>query len=117
MEWVHGYLKMCGIELDVVIGTALIDMYGKCGCLAGALEVFDEMPDKDVLAWTAMISAFAIHGFGEEAFTLLEKMERHGTKPNQVTFGALLCACAHSAMVERDRWCFEAMKRLYMIEP
>ncbi|KAH7668268.1 Tetratricopeptide-like helical domain-containing protein [Dioscorea alata] len=116
-RWVHGYLKMCGIELDVVIGTALIDMYGKCGCLARALEVFDEMPDKDVLAWTAMISAFAIHGFGEEAFALLEKMERHGTKPNQVTFGALLCACAHSGMVERGRWCFEAMKRVYMIEP
>ncbi|KAJ0968665.1 hypothetical protein J5N97_025582 [Dioscorea zingiberensis] len=115
--WLHGYLRRCGMELDVVIGTALIDMYGKCGCLARALEVFDEMPEKDVLAWTAMISAFAIHGLGEEAFSLMQKMEKNGTRPNRVTFGALLSACAHAGMVERGWWCFDLMKRVYMIEP
>ncbi|KAG1359178.1 pentatricopeptide repeat-containing protein [Cocos nucifera] len=116
-KWVHGYLKRHGLEFDVVIGTALIDMYGKCGCVERAMEVFQEIPNKDVLAWTAMISAFAIHGLGEEAFGLLEEMEWHGTKPNYVTFGALLSACAHAGLVEKGRWCFNVMKRIYLIEP
>lgn len=116
-KWVHGYLKRRGLEFDVVIGTALIDMYGKCGSVEEAAEVFREMPKRDVLAWTAMISALAIHGLGEEAFALLEEMEERGLRPNSVTFGALLSACAHSGMVEKGRWCFDRMKRIYLIEP
>lgn len=116
-RWVHGYLKKHKLEFDVVVGTALIDMYGKCGCMERAIAVFDEMPKKDVLAWTAMISAYAAHGLGEEAFGLLKDMERNGLKFNHVTFGALLSACAHSGFVERGRWCFDVMKRVYSIEP
>ncbi|URD90478.1 Pentatricopeptide repeat-containing protein [Musa troglodytarum] len=116
-KWVHGYLKRHSLEFDVVIGTALIDMYGKCGCVERAIEVFEKMPKKDVLAWTAMILVFAVHGLAEEAFALLEQMERHQVMPNHVTFGALLRACAHSGLVEKGLWCFDRMKATYLIEP
>ncbi|KAK9914140.1 hypothetical protein M0R45_037934 [Rubus argutus] len=115
--WVHGYLRRSGLESDVVIGTALVDMYGKCGCVEKAYEVFNEMPKKDTLAWTAMISVFALHGFGNEAFDLFKQMETTGVKPNHVTFVGLLSACAHSGLVEKGRWCFDVMKRVYFIEP
>ncbi|KAM2975730.1 hypothetical protein FF1_001858 [Malus domestica] len=115
--WVHGYLRRSGLENDVVIGTALVDMYGKCGCVDKAYEVFQEMPKKDTLAWTAMISVMALHGFGNEAFGLFKQMETAGVKPNHVTFVALLSACAHSGFVEKGRWCFDAMKHVYLIEP
>nr|CAD1842634.1 unnamed protein product [Ananas comosus var. bracteatus] len=72
-----------------------------------AIAVFDEMPKKDVLAWTAMISAYAAHGLGEEAFGLLKDMERNGLKPNHVTFGALLTAtsalCLHGRLAGPSR--------------
>lgn len=116
-EWLHGYLWKQGLEVDMVMGTALIDMYGKCGCVKKAYEVFHKMPRRDVLAWTAMISALAVHGHGEAAFALLEEMEKDGVRPNHVTFGALLSACAHSGMVEKGRWCFDTMKQIYSIEP
>lgn len=116
-KWVHSYLERSGLEFDTVIGTALVDMYGKCGCLEKAYEVFKEMPRKDTLAWTAMISAFALHGHGKEAFYLFEEMEAGGVRPNQVTFVGLLSACAHSGLVEKGRWCFHEMKHIYMIEP
>ncbi|KAL6123315.1 hypothetical protein ACLB2K_075837 [Fragaria x ananassa] len=90
--WVHGYLRRSGVESDVVIGTALVDMYGKCGCVGKAYEVFMEMPKKDTLAWTAMISVIALHGFGNEAFDLFEKMEAAGVGPNHVTF-IIMYAC------------------------
>ncbi|KAI0500204.1 hypothetical protein KFK09_018413 [Dendrobium nobile] len=116
-KWLHRYLRRQRLDFDVVIGTALIDMYGKCGSLAEAREVFGEILEKDVLAWSAMISALAVHGCGEEAFILFEKMVRVGLKPNYVTFGSLLSACAHSGLVEKGRWCFDLMKRVYLIEP
>lgn len=116
-QWVHQYLGIRGIELDTVIGTALVDMYGKCGLIERAVRVFNAMVVRDVLAWTAMIKVFADHGLGREALWLLDEMVVSGVKPNQVTFVALLCACAHSGLVERGRWVFNSMKNVYHIEP
>ena len=116
-KWVHSYLKRSGLECDMVIGTALVDMYGKCGCVESAVDVFRKMPKKDILACTAMISAFALHGLGKEAFDLLEEMETLGVKPNHVTFVGLLSACAHSGLVEKGRLCFDLMRLVYLIKP
>lgn len=116
-KWVHAYLRKKGIQCDVVVGTALVNMYGKCGDVQQAFEVFKEMPEKDASAWTAMISVFALHGLGWKAIDCFLEMERAGVKPNHVTFVGLLSACAHSGLVEQGRWCFDAMKHVYLIEP
>ncbi|KAJ4706148.1 Pentatricopeptide repeat-containing protein [Melia azedarach] len=116
-KWVHDYLRRSGLECDVVIGTALVDMYGKCGFVKRAYAVFKEMPEKDTLAWTAMISVFALHGYGKDAFNAFRQMEEEGVKPNHVTFVGLLSACAHSGLVDKGRWCFNMMRRVYLMEP
>ncbi|KAI5670174.1 hypothetical protein M9H77_10538 [Catharanthus roseus] len=116
-RWIHGYLKRSMLECDMVIGTAFVDMYGKCGFVDTAFEIFRAMPKKDVLTWTAMISVFALHGRGREAFELFAEMEANGIRPNAVTFTGLLSACAHSGLVEKGRYCFDMMKRIYSIEP
>ncbi|KAL2248604.1 UNVERIFIED_CONTAM: Pentatricopeptide repeat-containing protein [Sesamum indicum] len=116
-KWVHSYLERSGMECDMVIRTALVDMYGKCGCVDRAYEVFKGMPNKDVLAWTAMISVLALHGYGNEAFELFKEMEAVGVRPNAVTFVGLLSACAHSGLVEKGRRCFDMMRHVHCIEP
>lgn len=116
-RWVHRFLKRSKIECDTVIATALVDMYGKCGCVDKAFEVFMAMPKKDVLAWTSMVSVFALHGNANQAFELFSEMEAAGIKPNSVTFTALLSVCAHSGLVEKGRWCFNAMRSVYSLEP
>ena len=73
----HGYLRRNSIECDVVIGTALVNMYGQCGDVQKAFEIFKEMPEKDASAWTVMILVFALHGLGWKAFyCFLEKFQR-----------------------------------------
>ncbi|KAK7380061.1 hypothetical protein VNO78_32428 [Psophocarpus tetragonolobus] len=116
-KWVHGYLRRNSIECDLVMGTALVNMYGKCGDVQTAFEIFKEMPHKDASAWTNMISVFALHGLGWKAFDCFLEMERAGVKPNHVTFVGLLSASAHSGLVEQGRWCFDVMKHVYFIEP
>ncbi|QHO14131.1 hypothetical protein HN51_071518 [Arachis hypogaea] len=116
-KWVHGYLRRSIIECDMVIGTALITMYGKCGHVQEAFEIFKEMPEKDGSAWTAMISVFALHGLGWKALDCFSEMERAGVRPNHVTFVGLLSACAHSGLVDKGRRCFDIMKHVYSIEP
>ncbi|KAL8242132.1 hypothetical protein R6Q59_012434 [Mikania micrantha] len=116
-KWVHCYILRSGIECDMVIKTAVVDMYGKCGNISMAKRVFEDIHKKDVLAWTSMISVYALHGHGNEAFDLFDKMVASGMRPNPVTFGALLTACAHLGLVDRGRWYFNIMQSFYMIEP
>ncbi|EPS64702.1 hypothetical protein M569_10080 [Genlisea aurea] len=116
-KWMHSYLKRRGMECDLVMGTALVDMYGKCGFVEKAFQVFDGMKNKDVLSWTAMISAFALHGNGSKAFELFEQMEMAGVKPNAVTYVSALSACSHSGLVEKGRWYFDRMTRVHHIMP
>ncbi|RAL46452.1 hypothetical protein DM860_004731 [Cuscuta australis] len=116
-EWVHGFLKRSKIECDTVIATALVDMYGKCGRVDKAFQVFKEIERKDVLAWTSMISIFTLHGNAKRVFELFKDMETAGVKPNHATFTSLLSVCAHSGLVEKGHWVFNAMKSLYSLDP
>ncbi|KAG9445148.1 hypothetical protein H6P81_016488 [Aristolochia fimbriata] len=110
-KWVHRYLRRRGLEFDVVIGTALVDMYGKCGCVDQATEAFQEiMPKKDVLAWTAMINVFSDHGLAGEAIELFKEMVMCGIKPNPVTFVPVLSACAHAGLVQQGWEFFNLMR-------
>ncbi|XP_072077969.1 putative pentatricopeptide repeat-containing protein At3g49142 [Arachis hypogaea] len=59
---VHMIVKEKRIDSKANVCTTLVDMYAKSGCLKSARNVFDNVMDKDVFVWTAMISALASHG-------------------------------------------------------
>lgn len=58
----HDYIIRSGFESDVSVATALIDMYAKCGSIQIARKLFDRMPKRDVVSWSAMISGYGMHG-------------------------------------------------------
>ncbi|PIA49958.1 hypothetical protein AQUCO_01300594v1 [Aquilegia coerulea] len=117
-RWVHGYIRRMDMELTVFIGTALIDMYCKCGSVDNALEVFKSMEKKSVRCWNAMLHGLSVHGRGEEALSLFSEMEMDsGVRPNNVTFVAVLCGCSHSGLVEEGRFYFSLMQSKYGIQP
>ncbi|GAB2298854.1 hypothetical protein Dimus_032933 [Dionaea muscipula] len=102
-SWVHSYMVNHGFEVDVILGTALINMYARCGKVGKAREVFDGMVHRNVVTWTAMISGYGVHGYGREAVELFHSMKAHGLPPNEVTFVSLISACAHAGLVSEGR--------------
>ncbi|KAJ7972345.1 Pentatricopeptide repeat [Quillaja saponaria] len=104
---------------NAILISAVIDMHAKCGAIDVALDIFWGTP-KNVNAsflYNSMISGLAQHGLGEVALTIFKEMELARIRPDEVTFVALLCACAHSGLVEDGKQLFESMLRAYDIKP
>ncbi|KAK6913990.1 Pentatricopeptide repeat [Dillenia turbinata] len=77
--WAHVYVLKNNLRLNHYVGTSLIDMYSKCGCLSIAYQLFGQLSHKDTLCYNAMIRGFATHGFGRR------KMHQHGHSTNLYT--------------------------------
>lgn len=114
---IHLYILQNGFDLDVYIGSALIDMYAKCGALDRSLLVFFKMQDKNLFCWNSAIEGLAVHGFSKEALAMFSKMEREKIKPNGVTFVSVLSSCTHAGLVEEGRRRFSSMTQDYSILP
>ncbi|GLJ11945.1 hypothetical protein SUGI_0180720 [Cryptomeria japonica] len=83
------------------IGTKMVTVYVKLGSLSDARHVFDEIPERNLVSWTAMIGGYARYGSGEEALELFYRMKRLGLKPNEITFASILPACSKLGALER----------------
>ncbi|KAK1415367.1 hypothetical protein QVD17_31148 [Tagetes erecta] len=70
----HAESIKAGVESDVVVGTSIVNMYGKCCDVINACKMFDKMPVKNVVTWNAMISVYMRNGATEKALCLFEKM-------------------------------------------
>ncbi|KAH7443713.1 hypothetical protein KP509_02G047700 [Ceratopteris richardii] len=81
------------VREDIVVGTAVVDMYAKCGMLENAQKTFDELAVQNVVSWTALITGYAQNGSGEKALYCFEQMRRDGLSPNESTFSCILKAC------------------------
>ena len=116
-KWIHLYVDKNGFGGALPINNALIDMYAKCGCLERARQVFEKMPRKDVISWTSMISAFAMHGNGNDALSFFYQMQDEKIEPNGVTFVGVLYACSHAGLVEEGHRIFSSMINEHNITP
>ncbi|XP_065854738.1 pentatricopeptide repeat-containing protein At3g04750, mitochondrial [Euphorbia lathyris] len=114
-KWAHGWIIRKHLKIDALLGSALIDMYCKCGSIDKAFFVFRDIIVKDVIVWTTMITGFAFHGCGSKALELFFEMQEH-VAPNEVTFVSVLTACSHSGLVDEGYKIFSYMKE-YGIEP
>lgn len=99
----HCIITKLGISLDVFAGSALIDVYSKCSFIKDARLVFEEMDDKDVVVWNAMLFGYAQQLENEEALKLCLKLQHSGQKPNEFTFVALLMAASNLASLQHGR--------------
>ncbi|KAL8153896.1 hypothetical protein V2J09_011656 [Rumex salicifolius] len=113
----HGIIVKSYPRFDVATGNALINMYGNCGEVEDANLMFTELEEKNVISWSSLIGAYAKHGYGHEAVSLLRKMECQGLKPNEITFLSLLFACSHGGLTNEAWEWFNIMIDKYGILP
>ncbi|XP_024047089.1 pentatricopeptide repeat-containing protein At2g34400, partial [Citrus clementina] len=89
-EPIHSYAVVNGLELDVALGTALVEMCSKCGHVEKAFKVFNLMREKNLQSWTIMISGLADNGRGNDAISLFAKMIQTVLKSDSISFSAIL---------------------------
>ncbi|CAI0380233.1 unnamed protein product [Linum tenue] len=114
---IHKYIKDNRFRLNAAIGTALVDMYAKCGNIESASQVFSETKERDILTWSVMIWGWALHGRFQQAVQCSKQMLRSGIKPDEVVFLALLTACTHAGQVDLGLNIFDSMRLDYQIDP
>lgn len=114
---IDDYIRGKKFRLDVILGTAMIDMYAKCGCVESAREIFDRMEEKNVISWSAMIAAYGYHGQGRKALDLFPTMLNSGILPNKITMVSILYACSHAGLVEEGLQFFSSMWEDYSVKP
>lgn len=94
----HGFAVKVGLEMDVVVCGAMLDMFLKRGALDKAMEAFKLMPEKNVIVFNTMIAGLCgpdLESSDEPyyALSLFSEMERRGMKPSKFTFSSALKAC------------------------
>ena len=81
-QQIHGRIIRRGLDGNLALSNALIDMYSKCGNIADSHQVFGGMSRRDLVSWTTMMIGYETHGYGEEVVELFDKMVRSDIKPD-----------------------------------
>lgn len=107
----HSDIIEAGYELDVRVGTALVNMYSKCGSVDDALQVFDKLPKRNVVSWTSLIAAYSQNGEPEKALKLYEKMLQEGIVADKLLYTLILNICASVGHYDKGQQVLELMIR------
>ncbi|KAF4380351.1 hypothetical protein F8388_024644 [Cannabis sativa] len=106
---VHANSIRCGNDSDVYIGAALVDMYAKCGSLKYAFLAYNRILNPNLVSHNAMLTAYAMHGYGEKGIALFRRVLEDGFRPDSVTFLSVLSSCVHVGSVEMGYEFFDLM--------
>ncbi|XP_068635597.1 pentatricopeptide repeat-containing protein At2g13600-like [Aristolochia californica] len=107
----HALLIKRQFVTNIYVGNALINMYGKCGCLDDGRKVLEKMPEKDTVSWNSVITGCAANGMVHEALEYLETMRLSANlTPNLVTWSGAIGGFAQNGY---DR---EALELLYLMQ-
>ncbi|GAB2274376.1 hypothetical protein Dimus_009139 [Dionaea muscipula] len=114
---IHAQIVKDGYMDNIFVGSALIDMYCKCGGVDEARHIFDSMPSRNTVPWNEMIHGYAQNGRGDEAVRLYNDMIKSGEEPDDITFVSVLTSCSHSGLVDEGLKIFKSISVVYKVEP
>ncbi|XP_028803594.1 putative pentatricopeptide repeat-containing protein At3g01580 [Neltuma alba] len=91
---IHGFVKK-KMDMDMFVGSALIELYAKCGQMNDAAKVFMEYSKPDVVLWTSMVTGYEQNGNPREALSVFSCMTTlEHVNPDPVTLVSAVSACA-----------------------
>ncbi|KAL6316951.1 hypothetical protein AAG906_024489 [Vitis piasezkii] len=103
---IHGEILKLGFGSSVFVQNSLLGFYANCSeNLGSAYRVFEEMPERDVISWNSMISAYMTRGEIQSAIGLLDKMPER----NIVTWNSVVCGLSKAGNMELAHSVFEQM--------
>lgn len=116
---IHRYVENRFYDKNVILATAIVDMYAKCGSIESALWVFYSIAEKSrtLCLFNCIISGLAQHGNFKQAMKIFEEMLSAGLRPDGSTFVGLLCACSHGGHIEEGKKLFDSMFKQHGIGP
>lgn len=110
-RWIHMFIEKNKIKVDIVVNTALMDMYMKCGSAKEANAVFRSMSERNVVTWNVMISGLGINGFGDEALNYFRQMEKEKIKMDDLIYVSVLSVCSHAGFVTKGVEIFKKIQK------
>ncbi|XP_030458089.2 pentatricopeptide repeat-containing protein At4g39530 [Syzygium oleosum] len=93
----HGQMVVWGFQYDVFLANVLLHSYSKCGGLRDARRVFDNMPERNLITWSSVISMYARHSCCSEALMSFVEFQRSSVeRPNEYILASLIRGCSQS---------------------
>ncbi|KAJ0988372.1 hypothetical protein J5N97_006728 [Dioscorea zingiberensis] len=92
-KWIHASVNKSRALSNVFVGSSLIHMYMKCGCIKDASKVFDTMPERNLVSWKTMVVGYAKNGQCPEALRLMYRMQAEGFHVDDYVLSTVLTAC------------------------
>ncbi|XVE87470.1 hypothetical protein DITRI_Ditri18aG0119800 [Diplodiscus trichospermus] len=121
---VHGFLIKNGFKSNIIIDTALVNLYSNCHKVGLARKMFDKIENRNLVCWNAMILGHCIHGNPEDGLKLFVDMQDQSRvrgvgciSPDEITFVGVLCACARAGLLAEGRSFFSQMIDKFGIKP
>ncbi|KAI3469880.1 hypothetical protein Pfo_026543 [Paulownia fortunei] len=115
---IHGFAVRRELNHDLSLCNALIDTYSKCGSLNYATQVFEyECVYKDAISWSSIISGYGLHGQGQHAVILFDKMLQNGIKPDTTVVVGVLSACCRTGLINDGIRIYDSVVTNYKIKP
>ncbi|KAI5078168.1 hypothetical protein GOP47_0007992 [Adiantum capillus-veneris] len=111
----HSFARTRSYESNLFVGTALINMYGKCGAIKDAQHVFETLSQRDLVFWNTLVLAFLQEKQEEKALQLYTLIKKEGLSPDDSTFILLFKACGNLADFV-DAFIFEDAKLLHIAQ-
>ncbi|XP_050895438.1 pentatricopeptide repeat-containing protein At2g46050, mitochondrial-like [Lathyrus oleraceus] len=96
---IHSLVLRQSFDSDVLVASALINMYAKNKNIIDARRVFDEMSIRNVVAWNTMVVGCGNHGDGNEVMRLLREMLREGFLPDELTISSVISSCGYASAI------------------
>ncbi|KAK4263416.1 hypothetical protein QN277_028826 [Acacia crassicarpa] len=103
---VHGFITKVATGIEVMVGTALVNMYSKCGCWDSVFDVFNTLDgNRNLVTWNTMISGMMLNAQFEKSLELFQLLEFEGMHPDSATWNSMISGFAQQGKsVEALMW-------------
>ncbi|ESQ53725.1 hypothetical protein EUTSA_v10027054mg [Eutrema salsugineum] len=100
----HCFCLKCGFDLNVHVGSSLLDLYTRYGLMDDAQLVFDALENRNDVSWNALIAGYARRCDTEKALELFQRMLREGFRPSHFSYSSLFGTCSSTGFLEQGKW-------------